>query len=199
MQVIKAQEAGAVGVIVADRVIFTLLLKLVPTNNLGHISFILNKNLHSFSQSCTGDKYMCKSLFCRHVLLGSWKWWAVHLYGGRHHRTWGCHPCCVYSWEEWVSQTLPFKISPKSFFQAHDQKNPCPAGDGQCLGEHPSEHQQNCSSPTQPTSMVGLVKSLKTKGKSALAQKLLRNFMFHYCFDSQSSPFYFDAPGLCKW
>ena len=89
--------------------------------------------------------------------------------------------------------------SHQTFFQAHDQKNPCPAGDGQCLGEHPSEHQQNCSTPTQPTSMVGLVKSLKTKRKSALAQKLLRNFMFHYCFASQSSPFYFDAPGLCKW
>ena len=55
MQVIKAQEAGAVGVIVADRVIFTLLLELVPTNNLGHISFIMNKNLHRFSQSCRGN------------------------------------------------------------------------------------------------------------------------------------------------
>ena len=71
--------------------------------------------------------------------------------------------------------------SHQTFFQAHDQKNPCPAGDGQCLGEHPSEHQQNCSSPTQPTSMVGLVKSLKTKGKSALAQKLLRNVHVFFC------------------
>ena len=69
-------------------------------------------------------------------------------------------------------------VKKSHFFQAHDQKNPCPAGEGQCLGEHPSEHQQDCSTPTQPTSMVGLVKSFKRKGKSALAQKLLRFFMF---------------------
>ena len=50
------------------------------------------------------------------------------------------------------------KISSKNiFFQAHDQKNSCPAEHGQCLGEHPSEHQQNCSSSTQPASMAGLV------------------------------------------
>ena len=50
---------------------------------------------------------MCKSSFCGYVLLGPWKWRAVYIYGRRHHWTRGCHPCCVYSWEKWVSQTLP--------------------------------------------------------------------------------------------
>ena len=49
-------------------------------------------------------------------------------------------------------------VKKSHFFQAHDQKNSCPVEHGQCLGEHPSEHQQNCSSSTQPASMVGLVK-----------------------------------------
>ena len=52
----------------------------------------------------------------------------------------------------------PQKAKKNIFFQAHDKKNSCPAEHGQCLGEHPSEHQQNCSSSTQPASMVGLVK-----------------------------------------
>ena len=124
---IKAQEAGAVGVIVADRV------------RLAVIQLILYEGLH--------------------ILSGPGKWRIVHIYGGRYHTARGFHPCCVYSREKWVSH-LKSQISPKIlfFFQAHDQKNSCPAEHGQCLGEHPSEHQQNCSSSTQPASMVGLVK-----------------------------------------
>ena len=66
-------------------------------------------------------------------------------------------------------------VKKSHFFQAHDQKNPCPAGERQCLSEHPSEHQQNCSPSTQPTSMAGVVTSSERIGKSALAPKLLRN------------------------
>ena len=49
-QVIKAQEAGAVGVIVADRVGFCLCLELVQTqtNQSGHIKFNFNNFFTSF-------------------------------------------------------------------------------------------------------------------------------------------------------
>ena len=50
LQVIKAQEAGAVGVIVADRVGFCLCLELVQTqtNQSGHIKFNFNNFFTSF-------------------------------------------------------------------------------------------------------------------------------------------------------
>ena len=44
-------------------------------------------------------------------------------------------------------------------FQAHDQKNTLPVENGQCLGEHSSEHQQNCSTPTESTALASLVET----------------------------------------
>ena len=127
-----------------------------------------------------------KSSYCKYVHLGSWKWRAVHIYGGRHHRTRGCHPRCVYPWQKWVSQTLlktPCEKISSKLFQAHDQKNPCPAGEGQCLGEHSSKHQQNCSPPTQSTSMAGVVKRIgNLPPLENYSEVLISMFVWVVCF-----------------
>ena len=76
----------------------------------------------------------------------------------------------------------PIKISSK-LFQAHDQKNPCPAGEGQCLGEHSSKHQQNCSPPTQSTSMAGVVKRIgNLPPLENYSEVLISMFVWVVCF-----------------
>ena len=79
---------------------------------------------------------MCPCLYPT-IKPGPWKWWALHIDGGRHHPARSCYTRRLHTGEEWVSIThrVCLLIQAKLIlisdsFQAHDQKNTLPVEHG---------------------------------------------------------------------
>ena len=63
--------------------------------------FFVSKN-----QCCAHDlMYRNSSCLYPTIITGPWKWWALHIDGGRHHSARSCYTRRLHTWEERVSTT----------------------------------------------------------------------------------------------